>query len=87
MLPDGHLLYFWHTAHLLNERGAECCIKQKPVRASRLSQANSYATEGGEKKKQSLEETLKDHFPEAKDSWHDASFNIKEHFTKHMKGY
>lgn len=39
------------------------------------------------KKKQSLEETLKDHFPEGKESWHNASFNTKEHFTKHMKGY
>lgn len=57
--PDGHLLYFWHTTHVLNEWEAECCTKQKPVRGCRLSQANSYATEGKKKKKRSLEETLK----------------------------
>lgn len=41
----------------------------------------------GKKKKKSLGETLKDHFPEAKESWHSAPFNKKEHFTKHMKEY
>lgn len=95
--PDGHLLYFWHIIHLLNEGEAECCTKQKPgpwggglgggVGWCRLSQPNSYATEVEKKKKQSLGETLKDHFPEAKESWHSAPFNKKEHFTKHMKEY
>lgn len=84
--PDGHLLYFWHTTHVLNEWEAECCTKQKPVRGCRLSQANSYAIEvkGG---KTELGRDLKAHFPEAKESWHSAPFNIKEHFAEHMQEY
>lgn len=81
--PDGHLLYFWHTTHVLNKWEAECCTKQKPVRGCRLSQANSYATG----KKTELGRDLKVHFPEAKESWNSAPFNIKEHFVEHMKEY
>lgn len=52
-----------------------------------MSRADSYATEGGGEKETQLGRDLKDRFPEAKESWHGAPFNIKEHFTKHMKEY
>lgn len=39
------------------------------------------------KKKTELGRDLKAHFPEAKESWHSAPFNIKEHFAEHTKDY
>lgn len=39
------------------------------------------------KKKPELGRDLKAHFPEAKESWHGAPFNIKEHFAEHTKEY